>query len=320
LEKQFDVFYLVADKILAEKLMSNNSKVAIFSTHTFVNQIKETRIMLLQEKPDIVLFNGGNAILFPPFLQNKQIKKVTIRHSTNCYAVCRVPNIQRLYRNLYSCLLHIAYFFCDAVIHVSEYSMKEQKLFRKKAICIYNGLPDIIVSERKLRAPVRFLFLGRTDTSKGIDVIAEAFQKIPDDVAEIDIVGTGAYVDNLRCLNKRNIHYHGFQTDTRKYYQNNDVFILLSKFENCPFAVIDAMRYAMPIITTGVGGVAEMVFDGVNGLIIPKTTEALIATVEKLTKNPEIILEMGRKSRQLFEKDFRLEKTIAQLIQTIDKL
>ncbi|MDR1022897.1 MAG: glycosyltransferase family 4 protein [Prevotellaceae bacterium] len=321
LSGDFDILYLVADKTLMEKLQSTGGKVAAFSTHTFVRQMQEVRSAIRREKPDIALLNGGNGIFFTPFLRG--VKKIIVRHSTNRVAVCRVPNnnfFQLLYRTLYVCLLHAAYFFSDAVVHVSNYSMKEQKLFRRRAVCIHNGLPDAVSPERKVKLPVRFLFLGRIETFKGIDVVAEAFQKISGDVASIDIVGAGAYSDQLLSINKKNIRYHGFQNDTGKYYQNSDVFILFSICENCPFGVIDALRYAMPVVTTGVGGVGEMVFDGVNGLVIPKTAEAMVAAAEKLAKNPEVIPEMGQKSRQIFERSFTLERAITQLAETINKL
>jgi glycosyltransferase involved in cell wall biosynthesis len=320
LERYEDVQYLVKSQILFDKLAKNRSKVFSFSSNTFFGQLSEVKRIVKVEQPDIVLLNGGRALFFALFLLRRNI--LTIRHSTNRYAVCRVPNrfIQLLYRTLYACLLHAAYFFSDAVVHVSNYSMKEQRLFKKKAVCIHNGLPDVASPERKVKLPVRFLFLGRTDTSKGIDVIAEAFQKIPGDVASVDIVGTGAYSDELRRLNRENIRYHGFQNDTGRYYQSSDVFILLSDYENCPFGVIDALRYAMPVVTTGVGGIGEMVFDGVNGLVIPKTAEAMAAAAEKLAKNPEVILEMGQKSRQIFERDFTIERVTAQLTEVINKL
>jgi glycosyltransferase involved in cell wall biosynthesis len=320
LEQYEDVQYLVKDQILFDKLNKNSRKIFSFSSNTFFAQLKELKKVIKIEQPYIVLLNGGRTLFFAPFLSKSKI--IVIRHSTNRYAVCRIPSafIQFLYRTLYICLLHIVYFFPDIIIHVSNYSMKEQKLFKNKAVCIRNGLHDVVIDEKREKLPIRFLFLGRTDISKGIDIIVNAFQKIPNNIASIDIVGTGTYDDRLMSINRTNIIYHGFQNDTDKYYQNCDVFILLSEYENCPFGIIDALRYGMPVITTGVGGISEMVFNNVNGLIIPKTTEAMTEAIEKLVNNPKMILEMGKKSRQIFERNYTIDRVITQLTGIINKL
>jgi glycosyltransferase involved in cell wall biosynthesis len=76
----------------------------------------------------------------------------------------------------------------------------------------------------------------------------------------------------------------------------------------------------MPVITTGAGGIKEMVFNDKNGLVIPKSVNSLIAGVNELSEHPEIIIKMGKESRRIFEEKFTIERTVLQLNQVIAKI
>jgi glycosyltransferase involved in cell wall biosynthesis len=313
LEKAMICYYRVAGKELAEKLKANNSNISLFKSKKYWEKLKEVKLFIKEKQADIVILNGGQHIMFfTPFI--RKTKKIIIRHSTN---ICVKSKLKRI---VYILSNHIAYFFSDLIIHVSEYSLYEQKLFKRKAVCIHNGVNNTPIIARTIRKPIKFLFCGRTDIYKGIDIIVQAFQHIPKEKGFLNIVGTGAYAEQLCKINEPNIKYYGFQSDVDKYYYENDVFILLSDCENCSFAIIDALRSSMPIITTGMGGISEMVFNNKNGLIIDKKTDSLVSAINTLIENPEMIVTMGIESRKIFEADFTIEKNISQLTQAINNI
>ena len=61
--------------------------------------------------------------------------------------------------------------------------------------------------------PIRFLFVGRTEAAKGIHLIVNAFKKLPEGMAVLDIVGRGELDDFLLKNVSSSITYHGFRTD-----------------------------------------------------------------------------------------------------------
>ena len=312
LEKEMKVEYLLLDKILIEKMRSDTRSIRAFSNQNSFTQWKELKHVINEIKPNLIILNGGSTLYFAPLLWKQKL--IYIRHTTN---QC-VANLFR--RLLYILILHFCYCFTHVVVHVSKYSMKEQKLFKKKARCVHNGvIPQSEVSKEPVN-PVRFLFVGRTDVSKGVDVIIEAFHNINEQTATVDIVGSGPYSDVLSKLNMPSIRYHGFQNNVDEYYKTCDVFIALSDFENCPFSIIDALNFSMPVITTGVGGIGEMVFDGINGLVITKHSAALQNAVKQLADNPKMVEKMGRKSKEIFNEHFTLDKNIVELKNIIKEL
>jgi len=263
------VYYIVKNEHLYNGLPKE--KTVKFTYDSFWGQIREVRNLIKKLSITIVLLNGGATLFFVPFIQNIS-KTIMYRHTTN---LC--VNIYK--RIIYIVLLHFCYLLTEKIIHVSKYSMSEQLYFKNKAVCIHNGVYATPVITRMVNKPVKFLFLGRTDVSKGIDLVVQVFQYISHKKAILDIVGSGAYEKHLQNLNVTNIKYHGFQTDIDKYYHEADVFILMTNYENCPFSVIDALRTSMPVITTGAGGISEMVFNNKNGLVIDKTIDSLISAI-----------------------------------------
>ena len=105
---------------------------------------------------------------------------------------------ESVYRKQTDLSLHVCYSRADAVVHVSEFARREQKLFKDKAVCIHHGVVPLPYEPKSGSGPVRFLFLGRTEPDKGIEIIVRAFAKLPAEMAVLDVVGTGESASWLR--------------------------------------------------------------------------------------------------------------------------
>lgn len=103
-----------------------------------------------------------------------------------------------------------------------------------------------------------------------------------------------------------------------KILSTSDILILPSYYEGLPISVLEAMSYAMPVITTPVGGIPEVVTDGVEGtLFTPGDKAAMVQAIDKYLDNPGIIAEQGRaglKKSQMFSPS----NITAQLSQIIE--
>ncbi len=79
----------------------------------------------------------------------------------------------------------------------------------------------------------------------------------------------------------------------------DDGFVLSSRWEGLPYTIIEAMMAGLPVVATKVGGVPELVEDGVTGFLVPpKDPEALAQALQKLIDGPELRKKMGRAGRE----------------------
>jgi glycosyltransferase involved in cell wall biosynthesis len=81
-----------------------------------------------------------------------------------------------------------------------------------------------------------------------------------------------------------------------------DIFLMSSILEGQPLGVVEAMAYGCPIVTTSVGGIPELIEDGVNGLLCrPRDPACLAAKVQTLIEEPALRAELGRAARHSYE-------------------
>lgn len=126
------------------------------------------------------------------------------------------------------------------------------------------------------------------------------------------IAGSGAEETRLREYVKQNglqsnVEFLGWITKEQKpsLLVKADVLVLPSYNEGLPIAILEAMSYALPIISTNVGSIAEAVQEGVNGfLIAPGDINALADSMVKLTVDNELWEKESSMSRMICEEKF----------------
>lgn len=110
------------------------------------------------------------------------------------------------------------------------------------------------------------------------------------------------------------IKWFDFKNDMVSVFRNSDVVVLPSFYrEGCPMVLMEACAMGLPIITTNAVGCKECVDEGVNGFkVSPRSVSELADAMEKLIKNKELRIKMGKASRVKAERDFDQKKIIAQ--------
>jgi len=115
-------------------------------------------------------------------------------------------------------------------------------------------------------------------------------QLSPDIRARIDATGLSAQVDHLGPVPLQ---------ARRRFFERADVFVLPTYAEGTPIAVLEAMAAGLPVITTPVGGIPELIEDGVDGLLVPPgDDEALASRLALLLGDAALRRRLGERARR----------------------
>ncbi len=113
------------------------------------------------------------------------------------------------------------------------------------------------------------------------------------------------------------VRFLGWRRDLDRIYSDLDVVALSSKNEGSPVSLIEAMAAACAVVATRVGGVPDLIEDGVNGYLVPSGDPSAMATaVSSLLTDPERRAEMGRAGRKRVGQAFSVER----LVRDVDAL
>lgn len=166
------------------------------------------------------------------------------------------------------------------------------------------------------------LFLGRLSTEKGFFDLLEAAaivrQRIPG--FKLQCGGVGDINEVMARIKKLgmedNIELLGWVEDEerRKLLNRTAAFVLPSYIEGVPMGILEAMAAGVPVISTTVGGIPEVIDCGVDGILMePGDINALANAIASLLRNAEMRVDMGVAARQKIAQRFSAEKVLPQL-------
>jgi glycosyltransferase involved in cell wall biosynthesis len=133
-------------------------------------------------------------------------------------------------------------------------------------------------------------------------------QRVPN--VRLVLIGTGPLEENLRRLAARlrieeRVTFLGSREDVLELLPGFDTFCLSSQFEGLSIALVEAMATGIPCVATAVGGMPEVVEDGVSGLLVPAgATEELATALEKVLRDETLrsrLCEAGRLRATAFD-------------------
>jgi glycosyltransferase involved in cell wall biosynthesis len=105
--------------------------------------------------------------------------------------------------------------------------------------------------------------------------------------------------------------FTGIRRDVPEILALLDVFVLPSLWEGLPVALLEAMAAGLPVVATRVGGVPEVVIDGVTGLLVPpRDPEALSETILRLLQDSDLRHRMGQAGQERVREHFSVDQMI----------
>lgn len=162
-------------------------------------------------------------------------------------------------------------------------------------------------------------FVGRLEAQKGADVLLESASILHLEALDLSFViaGDGSLRDELEAYVRSHglagrVKFLGLRRDVERVLAVSDIFVLPSRFEAMPIALIEAMAAGVPSVVTDVGDNADLVSCGPSGVVVPPgDAPALAAAIERLARDPERRRRMGAEARAVAARHSVREASLA---------
>jgi len=332
------------DGELAKNLQTKNVKYiylhhvkrAINPYHDFLAfwQIKK---LIKQEKPDVVHLNSSKISILGS-LANKSIvnlkSKIKIVYTVHGWVFNE--NLNYFKKLIYKILERFTARFKDKIICLSEFE-KNNTINNKiapteKISVIYNGREQINFLTReqareKLGIPkdaVAIGSIGNLYKNKGYEYLIKSMNRLQIADCRLQIIGEGLESNNLKSEIRNQklddkIKIMGNISDAAKFLHAFDIYVCSSIKEGLPYTILEAMQAGLPIVSTNVGAIPEIITDSENGLLVePKNPKQLAEKIQYLINNPEIAKRLGENAKEKVKK-FSLEKMVKKTEEIYDK-
>ncbi len=178
------------------------------------------------------------------------------------------------------------------------------------------------------------LFVGRIEQRKGVDTLLMAASELLEAELDVRFKFVGPEADRAllqpflsdataRPRLREAIEFTGTVSDERLWelYEHADIVCLPSRHESHGIAVVEAMMFAKPIVTSGRGGLAEVVVPERTALLGSADDGASVARqLRRLINNPELCRQLGSAARRAYEERFEPQVVGRQMLRFIDRV
>jgi glycosyltransferase involved in cell wall biosynthesis len=209
-------------------------------------------------------------------------------------------------------LIHPWLRLVDEIVVPSEYLKGVFSTYGYRARVIHNTI-DTERFRYRIRTPLhpRFLSIRNFEWYYGVEQTIRAYAllkpKYPD--ATLSIVGAGSLEGDLKRL-CRSLAITGIRflgaikpSDMPSIHDGADIFLNSSLLDNQPLSILEAVASGLPIVSTGVGDIANMIESGVTGTIVPERDPAAMAdAVMGLLKQPDRARSMASRAYERLDR------------------
>ena len=202
----------------------------------------------------------------------------------------------------------------------SEYAKNYiDKNFNQNVKVLHNYVPDLFkdkkfIHKKILKEKLSFSIVGYIDKRKAQDICIKAFNDLPQnlkDKCQLNIIGNIKNINNSYLKdyyevtkNKKMFNWTGLLTDEikQKYFQETDVFIVPSLDESCSRIVLEAMMLGKPVIISKNVGAKYMITTETGWIVETGDIKSLTDCVASIIRNPEQLIKMQIKTREMYLK------------------
>ena len=335
LQKNFNTFVLSSSKIYDTSFLDISGKLKIF-------RLKKNNNFFL------ILFNILKMILFF-FLIQKKISIIHIRGFTK--KVILLILLGKIFRkkiiysptryledDIYSLKKNFLFYFfikkIDLLLCISPIFFSGKNYFVKK-IFKFQYLPNFVdlkiyrFKKKKFHENLNILFIGFFSKVKNPQLIYNAWKKVKNKNTKLTFIGRKSfdyYLSDSKIYDQiyndaksnnllKRIKFVNQTNKVTKYYNVCDIFVLPSKTEGMPNALLEAMASGLvPIVLKISNLYKDIIVDKSNGFILKKNSiDELSATLNKLIINKRKLNQVSLKARKTIEKKFDLTNYLLKI-------
>lgn len=184
---------------------------------------------------------------------------------------------------------------------------------REKVIVLYNPAPNVEVVSQKEKY---VLFMSYLTKNKGYDILLKAFSQVVQNNKDwkLVIAGAGEIVSAKKMVDvlhlTQNVEFYEWvQGENKKnLLMHAGVFCMASYMEGFPMSVLEAWAYGVPLITTPVGGLPDVLIDGQNAMVFQfGNVNELIEKMKRLLTSDDLRFRLSNAGHRLAEEVFNMK-------------
>lgn len=275
--------------------------------------------LIAREKVDLVISLGGKEVAFlrqipcrtiveTHFAMNHRRQLIEAYHPGKLWSILGLLRVRQLIRDMR---------YADTLVVLTERDREDwSKMGIQNVLCIPNPcyLPDTITNNPH---PI-VLAAGRLHPQKGFDRLIHVWRRSQTDDWKLRIVGGGPELERLLQQSKESntfVEFGGVVHDMVHEYERAGVFVLSSRYEGLPLALIEAMWCGVPCISFDCpNGPRELLADG-RGMLVPNgDTDGLASAITILLADPErrskMALEAQKYARLTYSEDIIMPRWV----------
>jgi teichuronic acid biosynthesis glycosyltransferase TuaC len=219
------------------------------------------------------------------------------------------------------------------IIQLSTKSLNVKTFYKGIDVSNFQNLPpkDTFLKELQLNPDKRYiLFVGRLIYDKGIYEIAHTFVTVAKKYPDLDLILIGEEIEKEKLIGKfieagvlNRVLFKGIvpYKEIAYFMKISDLLVLPTWAEGLPNVVMEAMAIGLPVVATDVGGIPEVLENGVTGLSVPvKNVEKLTEAVIKMLENKSLRENCVKNAKKLIYEKFDVKKNVLQLYSLLEKV
>jgi L-malate glycosyltransferase len=300
--------------------------------HGFLETIREVKRVLIRNSPDIIHSHGykSNIIAFFSSKKINGIRLISTQHGMP-ESIGSNNNKKYLLAHKLNILLLSKYFNKIVTVSTDMQDIFINKYgFQKNIITmIHNGTE--IPADTSLNTNngiFRIGSIGRITPIKDYSLMVKIAKEVSRETDKIhfELAGEGPDLEKVRDLVCRYqlekiFLFRGFVKDREDFYKNLDIYLNTSLHEGIPMSILEAMSYGVPVIAPNVGGLKEILEDGVQGYLVEgRDPKVFSRKCIGLYKNAAMKIRMKCSARERVEKHFSIERMAAEYSDLYNKV
>lgn len=204
--------------------------------------------------------------------------------------------------------------FCAGIVGVSNYDYMHllEEGINRNVSTVYNGifepdtdnLPEIPQFKQYKKI---ILCIARVFPPKKTDLFIEVARKLPQ--YGFIWIGNQREVTEFGEL-PSNCHFAGNIMNAGAYCSQADLFMLPSNYEGLPMVILEAMCFGKPVVASNVGGISEIVRDGVNGFALENDADLFAEKIDYILQDESVYADFSTKAKEIFLNELTVDRMV----------